>query len=168
MFSLYTLMTSWYQSDMDGPRGHPRLPGGAIPPSFAPQPPGDVVAGTGDAPNLLSVPVTTGTVREEWVVGARVWWIWVTSVVDDADHAVTDENMAAGMADGSGTYLAMCGFVAVPGSMAEPPSGRCPRCVAFLRFRSRNQAHAPVARQRPAGPRHAKPGLLARVFVGWQ
>jgi len=134
VFSLYALMTSWYQSDMDGPRGHPRLPGGAILSwSFAPQPPGDVVAGTGTPQR----PLGSGHDRncsEGLDCGVRVRLIWVTSLVDGADHAVTDENMCAGMADRTGTYVAWCGARVVPPSMCEPSCGRCRRCVALLRI----------------------------------
>lgn len=64
-------------------------------------------------------------------VSSRVWTIWVTSIVDNADHAVTDEEMAVG----PGTYAAVCGATVVPPSMADPPRPCCRRCVAFLRAR---------------------------------
>jgi len=52
-----------------------------------------------------------------------------------ADHAVTDENMCAGMADRTGTYVAWCGARVVPPSMCEPSCGRVGvvwRCCASI------------------------------------
>lgn len=65
--------------------------------------------------------------------------IWITSISDDADHAVTRENMAVGMATGTGTYRAECGATVVPPSMTEPPRHRCPYCRAALRTHRHNR-----------------------------
>jgi hypothetical protein len=59
--------------------------------------------------------------------------IWVTSIVDNADHAITHENMAAGITARTGTYRALCRTTVVPPAMTEPPAGRCPYCAAILR-----------------------------------
>lgn len=72
----------------------------------------------------------TGTAR-------RLRPIWITSISDDSDHAVTRENMAAGMESGAGTYPAECGATVVPPSMTEPPQSRCPYCRAALRMQRR-------------------------------
>ncbi len=60
--------------------------------------------------------------------------MWVVSVVDDAEHAVTRDDMASGIASGSGTYRAICRATVIPPSMTEPPRGRCPYCRAVLRL----------------------------------
>lgn len=59
--------------------------------------------------------------------------MWMTSVVDDADHVVSDDSMAAGVTSGTGVYQAICGSTVVPPSMTEPPCGRCSYCRAVLR-----------------------------------
>jgi threonine dehydrogenase-like Zn-dependent dehydrogenase len=59
--------------------------------------------------------------------------MWMTSVVDDADHVVSDDNMTAGVTSGAGVYRAICGATVVPPSMSEPPCGRCSYCRAVLR-----------------------------------
>jgi hypothetical protein len=87
----------------------------------------------------------------------RVRMSWVTSVADNADHAVTDDAMVAGMS--TGVYEAVCGAGFVPAAMIEPPRPPCSRCVAFLRAqRTMRDFHDRLHR------RHRKPGLLARVF----
>ncbi len=58
---------------------------------------------------------------------------WVVSIVDNAEHAVARDDMAAGIASASGTYRALCPTTVIPPSMTEPPHGRCPYCTAILR-----------------------------------
>ena len=64
--------------------------------------------------------------------------IWMTSFVDDRDHAVTDEEMLAGMQSRHGAYRAICGETIVPPSMLAPPQPRCHACTAKLRAQRRN------------------------------
>jgi hypothetical protein len=59
----------------------------------------------------------------------------VTNIADDADHAVTHEAMAAGIASRSGTYRALCNTIATPPAMTEPSRHRCPYCAAIFRTR---------------------------------
>ncbi|CAM3408414.1 DUF3039 domain-containing protein [Kibdelosporangium persicum] len=66
--------------------------------------------------------------------------MWVVSIVDDAEHAVTRDDLAAGIASGSGTYRALCQATVIPPSMTEPPGSRCPYCTAVLRLRRRTTA----------------------------
>lgn len=58
--------------------------------------------------------------------------IWLTAI-NDVDHAVLDEDMAAGIAAGSGKYSALCGAVVLAASLLAPPGPRCPHCVACFR-----------------------------------
>ena len=61
--------------------------------------------------------------------------VWVTSAAaDGVDHAVTDEDMAAGL--GLGQFAGVCGSSVVPAAMVAPPLPRCQRCVVFLRART--------------------------------
>ncbi|MGH3564616.1 MAG: hypothetical protein ACRDRH_01005 [Pseudonocardia sp.] len=85
---------------------------------------------------------------------------WHTSIVDGYDHAVTDEEMAAGgAARCQGRRAAVCGDVVLCASLCSPPGPRCARCAAFLHAR----AAASDAAQR-ATPRHRRPGLIARLL----
>jgi hypothetical protein len=59
--------------------------------------------------------------------------IWVTSIVDNADHAITHDDMAAGITSRTGTYRALCRTTVIPPAMTEPPRARCPYCAAILR-----------------------------------
>jgi hypothetical protein len=63
--------------------------------------------------------------------------IWVTSFVDDRDHAVTDEEMVVGIQSREGAYRAICGETIVPPSMLAPPQPRCHACTARLRAQRR-------------------------------
>jgi hypothetical protein len=81
--------------------------------------------------------------------------IWVTSFVDDHDHAVTDEEMVAGMKSRRGAYKAICGDTIVPPAMTAPPQPRCHACTAKLRAQRR--AHV-ASLQRYAAPAHHQRG----------
>jgi hypothetical protein len=86
--------------------------------------------------------------------------VWMTSVVDDYDHVVTDDDMSAGITSGSGTYRAMCGAEILPAPMSDAPCGRCSCCVATLRA-----LHARHKRQAQAAqPRVRKRCLLSRAL----
>jgi hypothetical protein len=56
--------------------------------------------------------------------------IWMTCVQDNREHAVTDEQVGIGSA--YGRYLARCGRLITPGSLALPPGRRCLTCHAAL------------------------------------
>lgn len=91
--------------------------------------------------------------------GARV--VWVTCALDGADHAVTDDRMAAGISSDTGLYEALCGarFAAAP--MVYPPCPLCRTCLAFLGARAtmRDLDH-----RMGAAARHRRSGLLGRLF----
>lgn len=65
---------------------------------------------------------------------ARVFTTWITSL-DRVDHAVTDEECAARLAENRGVFQAVCGDSFLPGPMEGPAADPCGRCVRFLRAR---------------------------------
>jgi hypothetical protein len=94
---------------------------------------------------------------------SRLWTIWVTGVNDGAErteHAVADEEMAAG----SGRYTAVCGSVVHAASLAAEPGWRV--CAMRDGFGSQ-QATSSTAR---AGSWQAQlvqaPGEVALWLIG--
>jgi hypothetical protein len=59
-------------------------------------------------------------------------WVWVTSIADGADHALTEAAMATGLAARQGMFLALCGTGVVAAAMVAPPGQRCARCHACI------------------------------------
>ena len=59
--------------------------------------------------------------------------VWLISATDDHDHALTLEEMEAGLAAGQGTYRAVCGHLVLVCAMATPPGPRCRSCDEPLR-----------------------------------
>jgi len=53
--------------------------------------------------------------------------IWVTSVADRLDHAVTLDAMESARA--TGRTVAACGADLIPAALSAPPGRRCPSCV---------------------------------------
>lgn len=53
--------------------------------------------------------------------------IWVTSVADRLDHAVTLAAME--LARSTGRSVAACGADLIPAALSAPPGRRCPSCV---------------------------------------
>jgi hypothetical protein len=90
--------------------------------------------------------------------GIRLWAAWVTCVVDGLDHAVTDEDMCAGMTEGLGRYAALCDDEVTPAALTAPPGRTCPRCATVLHLRT---GRAPSDRSATRTLR--RPGLLARM-----
>lgn len=84
--------------------------------------------------------------------------IWIGSVADGLDHAVTQATLAAGVLHRSGRHEAVCGHGVLPGSMLEPPGPTCPRCTAYLRA----QAPRRAAEERAQRRRYRTSGLLRR------
>jgi hypothetical protein len=110
-----------------------------------------VLAGAGTVTALTEV----GDIRP-----GRLWTVRVRCVVDGWDHAVTDDNMAAGIAAGQGRYRAMCGVVITPDALTVPPGHLCPRC--------RTVAYPPPA-PKPTGQvlarrGHRRPGVLRQLI----
>lgn len=58
--------------------------------------------------------------------------IWMTSADGGREHAVADEEMAAGQRQRSRVYQAVCGHPITPGSLVTPPGRPCPQCVDAL------------------------------------
>lgn len=74
-----------------------------------------------------------GTVARHELPDARVrlFTTWLTSV-DGVDHAVTDEDMAAGVNALDGRFPAVCAEIVTAASLLVPPGNRCPRCRAVV------------------------------------
>src|SRR5207248_53665 len=87
---------------------------------------------------------------------ARV--VWVTCALDGADHAVTDECMAAGISSDTGLYEAVCGALFVAAPMVYPPCPQCRPCLLGARATMRDLD------RRMGVARHRRGGLLGRVF----
>lgn len=61
------------------------------------------------------------------------WIVWMTCVGDGREHAVTDEQLAAGSERDRGVYDAMCGQTIAPHAMTHPPGRRCADCSTVVR-----------------------------------
>ncbi|MGH3809357.1 MAG: hypothetical protein ACRDRU_22580 [Pseudonocardiaceae bacterium] len=87
----------------------------------------------------------------------RVWliWIWVTSVTDWQDHAVTRAEMESARATGRLRPVAACGATLLPAAFIKPPGQQCWRCVETI---------APKHPDRRRGGRHARPSAWRRVL----
>lgn len=55
----------------------------------------------------------------------------MTCVLDQREHVVTESEFAVGARHGR--YLAACGYVVVPGSLASPPGRPCQSCLSRVR-----------------------------------
>jgi hypothetical protein len=82
----------------------------------------------------------------------RLFTTWVTSEVDGLEHAVTDEEMTAGINGFRSNYEAVCRHAFMPLPMVCPAGPRCARCLMFLRAKRC---------ERPAW--HRRPGWFARL-----
>lgn len=74
----------------------------------------------------------------------------VTCVADGLDHLVTDDAHAAGVAAGTGMYLALCAHQVAAQPLASPPGPPCPRCALASR-----QSRAGRAQHRRGGRHRA-------------
>lgn len=66
------------------------------------------------------------------VTGERLFTTWVTSL-DGVDHAVTDEEFAARLAENRGVFVAVCGKSFLPGPMEGAPGPPCGPCADVVR-----------------------------------
>jgi hypothetical protein len=57
---------------------------------------------------------------------------WVTCGLDRSDHAISDDDMAVGLAMGAGRYAALCGNTVCAASLMCPPGRRCPLCQVIV------------------------------------
>jgi hypothetical protein len=80
----------------------------------------------------------------------------VTCVVDAVDHAVRLDDLASGVAEGCGRYLAVCGqrFPCAP--MATPPGQVCPACRALIASDGQSVRARTAPGERGAGRRRAR------------
>lgn len=63
---------------------------------------------------------------------------WFTCGSENIDHAISEDDVITGMADGSGQYAALCGATVCVASMVSPPGPRCASCQAALLLAERN------------------------------
>lgn len=88
----------------------------------------------------------------------ELWFIWTTTADESADHAVSDDAMAAGITNDRGEYDAVCGARFLVAALIMPPAPVCPRCAALLR------AYAAP----PAGAHHPKHARRNRWRMPWR
>ena len=71
-------------------------------------------------------------VGSEW--GRRhIWLTWMTCAADRLEHAVTDEDFAAGLS--GGFYRAVCDHLVAAQALVSPPGRRCVLCMTALHGR---------------------------------
>jgi hypothetical protein len=76
--------------------------------------------------------------------------VWVTSAAaDGVDHAVTGEDMDAGL--GLGRFMGLCGSSVVAAPLVAAPLPPCRRCQVFLRARATLGDSSPPAPRRRRG-----------------
>lgn len=63
----------------------------------------------------------------------KVYVTWIGCVLDGADHAVAQAEVAAGVRRRTGHYRAICGHALTAASMLQPPGTPCPACQVILR-----------------------------------
>ncbi|MEV4143648.1 hypothetical protein AB0J40_08255 [Amycolatopsis sp. NPDC049691] len=87
---------------------------------------------------------------------SRLYVTWHRSVADNLDHAVTDEDLADGIALQTGRYDSLCDREVLLDSCLVPPGRRCGVCNALVRLRS-----TPPTTERAC---HGKPSRWRRLF----
>ncbi|SEF24727.1 hypothetical protein SAMN05421837_102834 [Amycolatopsis pretoriensis] len=87
---------------------------------------------------------------------SRLYVTWHRSVADNLDHAVTDEDLADGVAHQTGRYYSLCGREVPFDSCLVPPGRRCDACNVLVRLRS-----TPPTTERTC---HRKPSRWRRLF----
>lgn len=76
--------------------------------------------------------------------GSRAPFVmWFTGGSENMDHAITDDNMAAGISIGTGRYSALCGAMVCVSSMICPPGRRCASCEDAV-LRVEDDSSSPV------------------------
>lgn len=81
----------------------------------------------------------------------------VTCTQDGIAHQITDEVMAAAMAD-QAPYEAVCGHIVTPAPLIAPNGRPCPRCAMFLR------AQRTLPDRIELDARHRRSGWLGRLL----
>jgi hypothetical protein len=80
--------------------------------------------------------------------------VWVTSVTDWLEHAVTVDAMESALATSRPQPMAVCGVTLLPAALVEPPGRRCWRCEETLAPRKPNRR----------GGRRARPSTWRRLL----
>lgn len=90
--------------------------------------------------------------------GARERVVWVTATGGTVDHAVTPEDLSAGIGQAGNGFMAVCGrrFWAAP--LVAEPGPTCFRCVRFLRARASMRS----AEERLRVPRYRRDSPVGR------
>jgi hypothetical protein len=102
-----------------------------------------------------SAPAHSGSTAVSGRGGGATRPIWITSVTDWLDHAVTLDTGESARASSPLRPVAVCGLTLLPAALVEPPGRRCWRCVETLALR---QPH------RRRGRRHARPSAWRRLL----
>lgn len=92
---------------------------------------------------------------------------WITCLEDAVDHAVTDDEMAAGLApDAPNAFRALCGvrFAAAP--MVCEPRPPCPRCAKYVRAQQQMQPFEERLGIKPGRNRHERTRWWTRLLAG--
>ena len=66
---------------------------------------------------------------------SKPYLLWITSMRDGRDHAVSDAELDTGSKNGH--YRALCGHDVIPTAMTAPPGQRCPNCALQRAVRTR-------------------------------
>lgn len=98
--------------------------------------------------------------------------VWITCVSDRREHAVSESDFAAGVADG--LYRAVCGHVVLPRALVSPCGPRCSACSVTLDRCLATDAAARPVRHRGhgrecihGGGRRWWPDAGPRRVLGW-
>jgi len=83
---------------------------------------------------------------------------WMTCCRDQFEHAVTDEDFAAGQR--SGIYRAVCGHLVAAQALISPPGHRCRACACAVTAERRRPARR---RSRWTGWSRDEPDSVVRI-----
>jgi hypothetical protein len=86
---------------------------------------------------------------------------WVTSV-NGIDHAVTDENVAAGINALDGRFPAVCAEIVMAAFLVMPPGSQCPRCREVVAHSGRRSRASHLFETPPPAST-----IVLRPVVGW-
>lgn len=91
--------------------------------------------------------------------------VTVTSAIDAVEHEVRLDDLAAGVEEGCGRYVGVCGAWFWSAPMSAPPGGKCPACRSVIAaatrpHRRRAGGHPPQRSQRRSHRRRTRLGLL--------
>jgi hypothetical protein len=81
---------------------------------------------------------------------SRLYVTWHRCVVDNLDHAVTDEALAEGIALQEGRYYSLCGHEVLFDSCLVPPGRSCGACNRLVRLCAGASETEPTHRKKPS------------------